>query len=114
LSNNWLTLQNGTFIYARTDPAAGQNFTISTGSFTIPQTAALTVNMPSNTNNINVLIGTATADVSDLYLNGTLNVLSGNVYIGPVSGVALSNNDIEYSGTYASIRVTGGTLFVNG
>ena len=114
LANAWLTLQNGTFIYARTNPAAGQNFTLSTGSFTIPQTAALTVNMPSNTNNINVLIGNATADASDLLLYGGLKVMNGNVYVGPTSGIALSNNDIEYSGSYATVQVTGGNLFVNG
>ncbi|MFN8166662.1 MAG: hypothetical protein U0X76_11000 [Bacteroidia bacterium] len=113
-TNGWLTLSNGNLIYNRTNPAAGQNFTISTGSFTIPQTAALTVNMPSNTNNVNVLIGNATADASDLYLFGGLNVYSGNVYVGPTSGTAASNNDIEYSGSYSSINVTGGNLYVNG
>ena len=114
LTNNWLTLQNGTFIYKRTNPAVGQNFTISTGAFTIPSSAGLTVDMPSNTNNVNVLIGNATLDASDLFLNGSLNVKNGNVYIGPISGVALSNNDIEYSGTYASMQVSGGSLIVNG
>ncbi len=113
-TNNWLTLSNGTFRYERTNPAAGQDFTISTGAFTIPSTAGLKVNMPSNTNNIRVLIGNTTADASDLLLNGALNVVSGNVYIGPTSGVALSNNDIEYSGNYASINVSGGNLYVNG
>ena len=112
--NNWLTLQNGTFSYERTNPAAGQHFTISTGSFTIPQTAGLKIDMPSNTNNIRVLIGNATSDASDLFLNGTLNVANGNVYIGPITGTALSNNDIEYSGNYASLRVSGGNLYVNG
>jgi hypothetical protein len=70
--------------------------------------------MPSNTNNIRVLIGNATSDASDLFLNGTLNVANGNVYIGPITGTALSNNDIEYSGNYASLRVSGGNLYVNG
>ncbi len=114
LTNNWLTLQNGTFIYARTNPAVGQNFTISTGSFTIPATAGLTVNMPSNSNTVRVLIGNATADASDLLLYGALNVVSGEVYVGPISGTALSNNDIEYSGNYSSVNVTGGNLYVNG
>jgi len=89
LTNSWLTLQNGTFIYKRTDPPAGQDFTISTNSFSIPQTAALTINMPSNVNNARVLIGNATSDISDLFLNGALNIIYGNVYIGPVSGTAL-------------------------
>ena len=114
LTNNWLTLQNGTFIYARTNPAAGQNFNISTGAFTIPATAGLSVNMPSNSNNVRVHIGNATADASDLLLFGSLNVGNGEVYIGPISGTALSNNDIEYSGNYASINVSGGNLYVNG
>lgn len=113
-TNNWLTLQNGTFIYNRTNPAAGQNFTISTGSFSIPSTSGLTINMPSNTNNINVLIGNSTSDAADLFLNGSLNVINGNVYVGPTSGVAASNNDIEYSGSYSSLQVSGGSLYVNG
>ena len=57
-ANNWLTLQNGTLIYRRTNP--GTDFTISTTTaFAIPATAGLYVDLPSNTANRNVLIGAA-------------------------------------------------------
>jgi len=114
-TDNWLTIQNGTFRYMRTNPAAGANFTISTSTtFTIPSTGGLYVNMPSNTNNINVLIANNNADASDLILNGKLTVISGNVYVGPVAAPAF-NNDIEYSGGGSSaIVVQGGNLYVNG
>ncbi len=109
-ANNWLTLQNGTFMYQRPNPAT--NFTISTTTnITIPSTAGLYINYP-NSNNTNVLIANNGSDANDLFLSGKLTVMSGNVYVGP-SGTAF-NNDIEYSGTAAAIEVTGGNLFVNG
>lgn len=115
-SNNWLTLQNGTFQYTRTNPAAGANFTISTTSpFTIPASAGFYVNMPSNTNNINILLANDnTVNTNDVYLNGKLTLINGNIYIGQIAAPAY-NNDIEYSGGGASaIEVQGGTLVVNG
>ncbi|HPT21397.1 MAG TPA: hypothetical protein PLR88_05575, partial [Bacteroidales bacterium] len=114
--DNWLTLQNGTFKYERTNPAAGENFTISTSStFSIPSTAGLYVNMPGNTNNINILIANNSSNSNDVYLGGSLTVVKGNVYIGPVNGTTNNNNDIEYAGAGSpKIEVDGGILVVNG
>jgi hypothetical protein len=111
-TNNWLTLQNGTFIYARTNPLT--DFTITTtNTFAIPATAGLYVNY-SNSNNRNILIGNAANNNGDLLLSGKLTVISGNVYVGPTNAPA-NNNDIEYSGSGSSeIVMQGGTLVVNG
>ena len=109
-TDNWLTLQNGTFQYQRTNPTT--DLTISTTTnLTIPSTAGLYVNY-ANGNNTNVLIANNGADASDLLLSGKLTVASGNVYIGPAA--AAFNNDIEYSGNSATVQVDGGNLYVNG
>ncbi len=104
LTDNWLTLQNGTLIYSRTG-----NLAINTTTdFTIPATAGLTVNTPSNVNISN------NAGSETLYLNGKLRVQAGNVYIGPAGNTA-NNADVEYSdGGFSEIEVSGGNLFVNG
>jgi len=113
LTNNWLTLQNGTLQYQRTNPAT--DFTISTTTpFTIPSTAGLYVNY-ANSGNRNVLIANSASNTNDLFLNGKLTVVSGNVYVGPTNGTTVNNNDIEYSsGGSSSIEVQGGNLIVNG
>ena len=113
-ANNWLTLQNGTFIYARTNP--NTDFTISTTTpFTIPTTAGFTVNLPSNTGNRNMLIGNAANDNGDLLLSGRLTIINGNVYVGSTAGTNNNNNNIEYTSSGASaIDVQGGKLQVNG
>jgi hypothetical protein len=115
LTNNWLTLQNGTFRYIRNNPAAGANFTISTTTaFNIPSTAGLYIDY-ANANNVNILIGNAENNNGDLLLSGRLTVIRGNVYVGPPAAPNNSNNDIEYSGSGASaIDIQGGTLVVNG
>ncbi|MFN8207170.1 MAG: hypothetical protein U0T82_07150 [Bacteroidales bacterium] len=111
-TNNWLTLVNGTLRYARVNPAT--NFNISTTStFTIPATAGLYINY-SNASATNVLIGNSNADNNDLYLNGKLTLVNGNLYVGPVAAPN-NNNDIEYAGSGASeIVVQGGNLYING
>jgi hypothetical protein len=111
--DNWLTLQNGTFRYMRTNP--GSDFTVSTTTqFTIPATAGLLVNLPSNSSNRNILIGNAPNATGDLLLSGKLTVINGNVYVGPTPST-VSANDIEYSSSGASaIDVQGGNLVVNG
>ncbi|HEY9005056.1 MAG TPA: hypothetical protein VIM75_02930 [Ohtaekwangia sp.] len=110
-TDNWLTLQNGTLQYQRTNPAT--DFTISTATnLNIPATAGLYINY-TNGSNTNVLISNSSADASDLLLSGKLTVVSGNVYVGPTSAPAY-NNDIEYSGNTAAIQVSGGNLYVNG
>jgi hypothetical protein len=111
-ADNWLTLQNGTFRYMRTNPNA--DFTISTGTqFRIPATAGLYIDY-ANSGSRNILIANSTTDNNDLLLDGKLTVASGKVYVGP-TGAPGNNNDIEYSGSGASaIEVSGGTLTVNG
>ena len=110
--DNWLTLQNGTFQYTRTNP--NTDFTISTTTpFTIPSTAGLYVNY-SNVNNHNVLIANNATNTNDLFLGGKLTVANGNVYVGPIAAPA-NNNDIEYaSAGTPTIQVDGGILVVNG
>lgn len=105
-TNNWLTLQNGTLIYQRTG-----DFSITTTStFTIPGTAGLQINTPSN-----VYIARSNVNTNDLYLNGKLTVINGTVYVGREAGTDANNNDIEYGGGGLSeIDMQGGTLMVNG
>ncbi len=109
LQDNWLTLQNGTFIYNDTI----SDLTISQGStFTIPSTAGLNINTLKN-----VYIGNANSNVNTMYLSGKLTLAAANtgtVYIGPAAAPA-SHNDIEYSsGGASAIEVDGGNLIVNG
>ncbi len=110
--NNWLTLQNGTFRYMRTNP--GTDFTISTTTaFSIPSTAGLSIDY-TNANNKNILIGNANNNNGDLLLSGKMTLINGNVYVGPIAAPS-NNNDIEYSGSGASaIEIQGGNLIVNG
>jgi gliding motility-associated-like protein len=104
-TDDWFTLENGTFHYNR----AG-DFNISQGSaFTIPSTSSLTVETDDN-----VLIGNSAVDNNDLFLHGNLTIIRGNVYVGPIAAPN-SNNDIEYSGSGSSeIDIWGGNLTVNG
>jgi len=113
LADNWLTLQNGTLRYMRTNPNA--DFTISTTSpFTIPATAGLYVDY-SNSTNKNLIIANSNTNTNDLFLFGKLSLLNGNIYVGPTNGATVNNNDIEYSSSgSSSMDVRGGLLFVNG
>ncbi len=114
LSDNWLTLQNGTFRYMRTNPSS--DFTISTNTpFTIPSTAGLYINLPGNTGNRNILIGNAADNNGDLFLSGRLTIIKGNVYVGRPGFTDNNNNDIEYTSSGASaIDIQGGRLVVKG
>ncbi len=105
-TDDWLTLQNGTFHYEHND-----DLTITEGSqFTIPSTACLSVNTSGNT----VYLANDNVDDNDVYLNGKLTIIDGDVYIGQV-GAPNNNNDIEYSGGGNSeIDIQGGSLTVNG
>ncbi len=106
LSNNWLTLQNGTFNYNRPSTTAVLTNAAST-TYLIPATARLraqggTVNISSVAN-----------DASDLLLAGTLEVAGGTINVGPLAGN--NNNDIEYaSAGTPTIIVSSGSLYVNG
>jgi hypothetical protein len=106
LTDNWLTLSNGTLRFMRTG-----NLNISTTSnFTIPSTAGLYVDNAS----ANVNIANNGVNNNDMYLNGKLTILNGNIYVGP-SAAPNFNNDIEYSGSGDSeIDIRGGSLTVNG
>ncbi len=103
-TNAWLTLQNGTFKYLR-----DANLNITTNStFTIPSTAGLYVDATGRT----IRLANASSDNNDVYLNGKLTIIDGNVTIGNTNN---NNQDIEYSGGGGSeIDIQGGTLFVNG
>ena len=105
-TDNWFTIQNGTFKYIRTG-----DFNISIGTpFTIPTTAGLFINTPSN-----IYIANSNVDNNDLFLDGKLTLINGTVYIGRTNGTTVNNNDIEYSGGGSSeIEIQGGNLLVNG
>jgi hypothetical protein len=111
-TDNWLTLQNGTLRYMRTNP--NSDFTISQGTaFTIPSSAGLYVDY-ANSGNRNILIANAASGTNDLFLNGKLTLIRGNIYVGQIAAPN-NDNDIEYSGGGASaIEVQGGQLVVNG
>ena len=113
LTDNWLTLQNGTLRFMRNNP--GSDFAISTTTpFSIPATSGFLVNLPSNSGNRNILIGNAANTTGDLLLSGKLTLINGNVYVGPTASPA-SANDIEYSSSGASsIDIQGGNLVING
>jgi len=113
-TDSWLTLQNGTLVYRRTDP--NSNFTISTTTpFIIPETAGLLIDYPNNANNTSVLIANANTNSNDVTLAGKFAVRAGQVYVGPTNGTTNSNNDIVYTGDGNSTLVNdGGQLFVNG
>jgi len=105
-ADNWLTLQSGTFRYERT----GNLPIATTSTFTIPGTSGLYINTPSN-----VYIARSNSNTNDLFLNGKLTIVSGNVYVGREAGTDNNNNDIEYSGGGLSeIDIQGGLLMVNG
>lgn len=112
LTDNWLTLKNGTLRYTRNNP--NSDFTISTTTpFSIPSTAGLFIDY-ANSGNRRILIANAASDVNDLYLDGKLTINKGLVYVGNPGGTT-NNSDIEYSGGGLSeIEVNGGSLFVNG
>jgi hypothetical protein len=115
-NDNWLTLLNGTLRYMRTNPA--EDFTISKNTqFVIPATAGLFIDY-SNTANVNILLANCDVtptDANDLILNGKFTLARGNVFVGPINGTVVRNNDIEYSGGGASeIDIQGGNLTING
>lgn len=110
LNDNWLFLQNGTFVYNRTG-----NLSIATGTpLVIPASAGLTFD---NTNS-NITIGTNTISGTILSLSGKLKLTSnftGNVFIGTNGTTAGNHNDIQYSsGGASAIEIANGNLFVNG
>jgi hypothetical protein len=105
LTDNWLTLENGTFYYQR-----AADLTISQGTpFTIPSTSSLTIET-----NDDVFIANSAVDNNDLYLQGNLTLINGDLFVGPVAAPN-NNNDIEYSGSGSSeLDIWGGNLVVNG
>jgi hypothetical protein len=108
LTDQWLTLTNGTFRWSRTT-----NLTLltSANNFSIPSTAKLSLNSSATLN-----VTTAASSASDLLLDGVLEITSagtGTINVG--SSANNNNNDIEYgtSGS-ATISIAAGTLYVNG
>ena len=104
VTNPFLTLLNGTF---RVDnPSLTVTLTDGNTNFTIPSTAALSV----ENGEVRVVYGTGTAN---LLLSGKLEVLGGSMYIG--NPTQNTNNSIEYAAAGTpEINVSGGELFVNG
>lgn len=98
-----LTLQNGTFRLT-----TSVTMPLSTSSFTIPSTACLSAN--GGTFNI----ATVTTAAADLILNGRLEVLTGNVNVGPAIGSASTYafNIVYASAGNPEIKVLGGALNV--
>lgn len=108
LTNNWLTLQNGTLNFNK----PGQTFVttdVVDVNYTIPSTARLKVQSGT------VIIGYSTDDNdnADLMLSGTLEVAGGAVRIGRSDED--NDSDIEYaSAGIPAITVSSGSLYVNG
>ncbi|MBL7857286.1 MAG: hypothetical protein JNM57_06325 [Cyclobacteriaceae bacterium] len=106
LSNNWLTLQNGTL-----------NFNVPSGSITLTNTANNTFTI-SSTARLKVQGGTVTignnnSNGSDLILAGAIEVAGGVLNIG--NSANNTNNDIEYAAAGTpTIIVSSGNLIVNG
>jgi len=111
LSNNWLTLSNGTFRFAVPSKTITLTNTAD-NSYTIPATACLSVNATSAI----IMISNINSNTSDLLLSGKLEVKTGTVNIGRSTMADNNNNDIEYAsaGTPEISIETGGILNVNG
>ena len=117
--NNWLTLTNGTLSFEK----AGGTLNIHDADtpFVLTDNAGLTVNNATATVNVATGNGSVTntttpanntSATSDLKLAGELRALQGTLNVGTATGLG---NDIEYAAAGApTIRVTGGTLNVNG
>ncbi|HCS21527.1 MAG TPA: hypothetical protein DIW47_13370 [Bacteroidetes bacterium] len=106
-TSDWLTLTNGTFRFAK----AGTTLTVwdNSGTFSIPATAALSLNHSTATMNL----AQNSSNGTDLLLSGRLEVLVGTINVGNTANNR--NNDIEYSSSgIPEIIISGGTLNVNG
>jgi hypothetical protein len=106
--NGSTSLLNGELLI---NGGATLNINHPTGSgFTIPSTAALTVNNSSAKVTVN---SNAFGNDGDILLFGTLGIKQGNLYVGPANG--LYNYDIEIGASgEPTIRVDGGNLYVGG
>lgn len=106
-TSNWLTLQKGTFRFAR--PGAALTIWDNNASFEIPSGSALSVDNPTAT--LNLALDNQNA--ADLILGGRLEVLRGTINVGNTANN--NHNDIEIATTgIPEIIVKGGTLNVNG
>lgn len=109
LTNDWLTLSNGTFRFA--SPSKSITLTDDWNAvFTIPSTACLSVNGIGSQINI----AYQNDNDCDLLLSGKLEVKTGTINIGNTANNR--NNDIEYAaaGSPEISIETGGILNVNG
>ncbi len=86
-TNDWLTLQNGSFRYLRNDDL----YITTTDQFNIPSSSSLYIDATGG----DILISNANSNNNDVYLDGNLTIVDGNVSIGTTSN---NNQDIEYSG----------------
>ena len=104
-SNNWLTLQNGTFIWRNEN-----NITLTNqagSDFQIPATAALLIDHAG----AEVRVGDVDSPNADLDLAGTLRVNAGRLDIGDPGDN--QNHDIVYSSAGQPVMEVGGTGIVN-
>jgi len=115
-TSGWLTLTNGTLRYAK--PNGTLTIHDAASAYLITDNAGLTVDAAGAT----VTVATNTTAYkdattpysvnSDLKLAGQLNVLQGKLNVGTPTGLG---NDLEYASAGApTIRVTSGSLYVNG
>ena len=103
--DDWLTLLNGTLQYIRT----GDFRITEQSSFTIPATAGLYLDTPSD-----IFIANDNVNNNDLYLSGKITLVDGNLSVGRTDWPN-NNNDIEYSaGGSAELDIQGGSFTVNG
>ena len=111
-TSGWLTLTNGTLRFAKTDGTAAQN-TLNIHNaeslYVITDNAGLTV----DGSNATVTVATGTTAASDLKLAGEVRVLQGTLNVG--AATSTGGSDLEYASAGApTLKVTAGTLYVNG
>jgi fibronectin-binding autotransporter adhesin len=106
-TNNWLTLTNGTLRFAKPNATLTIHDGVAT-PYLITDNAGLTVDANGGT----VTVATNNNAAADLKLAGQLQVLQGTLRVGTTGNVG---NDLEYASAGApGLKVTGGSLYVNG
>jgi fibronectin-binding autotransporter adhesin len=115
-TSGWLTLTNGTLRYAKPNGTltihdAASPYIITDNAGLTVDAAGATVTVATNTTAYKDATTPYSAN-SDLKLAGQLNVLQGKLNVGTPTGLG---NDLEYASAGApTIRVTNGSLYVNG
>ena len=106
-TNGWLTLTNGTLRYAKPSTTLTIHDGVAT-PYLITDNAGLTMDASGAT----VTVATNNNAAADLKVAGLVQVLQGTLQVGATGNVG---NDMEYASAGApGLKVTGGTLYVNG